>query len=237
MFDETNPELNATNQQQEQTQEPTQNVSSRETEREYNLRILADRAKRAEERAAELERYVHEQQKRNQPAHESTESDIDLDDDSYIEGKHFKKYVRSLKEEIKQAKDQLKEFTQQTSTSSAEFRLKAKYNDFDNVVTKENIEKLASMKPAHYRSIMANPDLYDKGEAAYDLIKNFITDEYAEQDKRIADNKAKPRSGASAPSSQSDTPLSRIGDYDRRVLSSSDRDRIMRMVKEAKRNG
>lgn len=234
MFDDNNPELNnqnTTTQPSENTQQPT----AKESEREYNLRLMAERARRAEERVAEMERYVESQKKQQAP---TSDDDIDLDDDSYIEGKHFKKYVRTLKDEIKQAKEQLKEFTQQTSTSSAELKLKAKYNDFDAVVTQENIQKLAAMKPAHYRSIMANPDLYDKGEAAYDLIKNFVANnEYAQQDKRIEENKSKPRSSGSTAASQSDTPLSRIGDYDRRVLSDSDRDRIMRMVKEAKRNG
>lgn len=235
MFDDNNPELNNQN-TSTQPPENTQQTTTKESEREYNLRLMAERARRAEERTAELERYVESQKKQQQPT--SNDDDIDLDDDSYIEGKHFKKYVRTLKDEIKQAKEQLKEFTQQTSTSSAELKLKAKYNDFDAIVTQENIQKLAAMKPAHYRSIMANPDLYDKGEAAYDLIKNFVANnEYAQQDKRIEENKSKPRSSGSTAASQSDTPLSRIGDYDRRVLSDGDRERIMRMVKEAKRNG
>jgi hypothetical protein len=98
-------------------------------------------------------------------------------------------------------------------------QLRNKYNDFDSVVSAENLERLKKDKPFLYKSIISNPDLYEKGQAAYDIIKNSVfyaeKNRYEDVDKRIEQNKNKPRSIANVAPQTGDTPLTKVGDYDR----------------------
>lgn len=219
------------NQQQEQNQE---------SQKEANMRILRERAEAAERRAQELERMMQmnmSQQQTQKIQVVDEEDDFGISDDTYIEGKHLKKYVKNLKQELRNTKKQFEEYNQQNAMAQAEMRLKSQFSDFDIVVSKENIEKLASQKPALYRTMLASNDIYDRGYTAYELIKNsgIASDQYQEVDRKIEENRIKPRSAASVAPQSSDTPLTRVGDYDRRILSEERKDQLRRQVEEAKR--
>ncbi len=240
MFDELN--VAAEHQypsEQEQTAEKPQQTVAQDSQKESNMRILRERAETAERRAQELERMVQMNMSQQQTTKMQVDEDDDFDmaDDTYVEGKHLKKYVKNLKQELKNTKRQFEEFNQQNALTNAEIRLKNQFNDFDSIVNKENLEKLAAQKPSLYRTILSNPDMYDKGYTAYELIKNggILTDNYQEFDKRLEENRMKPRSAANAAPQTSDTPLARVGDYDRRVLSEERKDQLRRQVEEAKR--
>ncbi len=229
---------------QEQSAEVTQQVqqkSSDEESKATSIRILRERAESAEKRTLELERMMQmnmSQQQQTKIQIVDEDDDFDVSDDTYIEGKHLKKYVKSLKQELKNTKRQFEDFNQQNAMTQAEMRLKNQFNDFEAVVTKENLEKLASHKPSLYRTILANTDIYDKGYTAYELIKNsgIIADQYNDLDKKVEENRMKPRSAANAAPQSGDTPLARVGDYDRRVLTEERKDQLRRHVEEAKRN-
>ena len=108
--------------------------------------------------------------------------------------------------------------------AQAEWRLKSQYSDFDAVVTTDNINKLAAAKPSLAKSMFANPDLYEKGQTAYELIKTFVANEdYAVQDRKIEDNKTKPRAAGSASGQVAETPLTRTADYDRQQVAQARR--------------
>ena len=226
--------------QQQEPQEQSQ--QSQDTQKEANMRILRERAEAAERRAQELERMVQANMSQNHQSNkmqiQDEDDDFDLSDDTYIEGKHLKKYVRGLKQELRNTKKQFEEYNQQNALTQAEMRLKSQFNDFDTVVSQENLKKLEMQKPALFRTILANQDVYDKGYAAYELIKHsgIITDQYNELDRRVEDNKSKPRSAANASPQSGDTPLTRVGDYDRRILSEERKDQLRRQVEEAKRH-
>lgn len=244
MFDELNtvteqimyPEQNNT----PENSSPQPQNQAQETQKEANMRILRERAEAAERRAQELERMMQMNMSQNQQSTrmqlEDDEDDFDLSDDTYIEGKHLKKYVRNLKNELKNTKKQFEEYNQQQSQYNAEIRLKSQFSDFDSIVNTENIDKLKQQKPALFRTIMANQDIYDKGYAAYELIKNsgILADQYNDLEKRVEDNRMKPRSAANASPQAGDTPLTRVGDYDRRILSEERKEQLRRQVKEAK---
>lgn len=204
-------------------QAPTQAQS----DREYNMRQLREQRDQAERRALEAERLL---QQRQQPQ-PSEEDDLGVDDDALLEGKQLKKYHNRNKGNQQKTQAQI----DQINNALSELRLRTKHPDIDTIVTNENLEKLSRVKPALYRSIMANPDFVDRGEVAHDAITTWVKPErHAEQDRRIEDNKSKPRSPATVGPQPSDTPLTRVGDYDRRVLSNADKDRIMREVQLAK---
>lgn len=234
---ESEPSVNPT----EQIVEPP---AQQDSQKEQNFRLLRERAEAAERKSQELERMIQMNMSQNQQSTKlqvvEDDDDIDIPDDTYIEGKHLKKYVKNLKKELKDTKREIREATERTATSQAEFRLKSEYSDFDKIVTKENLEKLQHLKPSLYRSLVANPDIYDRGCTAYDMIKYsplFDKQEYQQIDQKMEDNRSKPRSAGSAAAGQTgDTPLARVGDYDRRVLTEERKSQLRRQVEEAKRN-
>lgn len=229
----------------QQNNEPAQEVQQapvQESPKETSMRILRERAEAAEKRSLELERMIQmnmsqQNQQHNKMNLVDDEDYFDLSDDTYIEGKHLKKYVKNLKQELKNTRKQWEEYNQQNAITQAEIRLKNQFNDFESVVNKENLEKLQYQKPALYRTILANSDIYDKGYAAYELIKHsgILADHYQELDKKVEENKFKPRSAANASPQSGDTPLTRVSDYDRRILSEERKDQLRRQVEEAKR--
>jgi hypothetical protein len=236
----TEQELNAES-SSNQTSKPQQNAAQ-DSQKEANMRILRERAENAERRTLELERMVQmnmsqQQTNRMQIDDSSDDDDFGVSDDTYIEGKHLKKYVKSLKQELKNTKKQFEEYNQQNAMTNAEIRLKNQFNDFDSVVTKENLEKLNQQKPALSRTIYANTDIYDRGYTAYELIKNsgILADQYQDLDRKVEENRSKPRSAANAAPQAGDTPLTRVGDYDRRILTEDRKDQLRRQVEEAKR--
>ena len=226
--------------QEQATEKPQQNTTHESSQKEANMRILRERAEAAERRSLELERMVQMNMSQQQTSkiQIDEDDDFDLSDDTYIEGKHLKKYVKSLKQELKNTKKQFEEYNQQNAMTNAEIRLKNQFSDFDSVVTKENLEKLNHQKPALSRTIYANTDIYDRGYTAYELIKNsgILSDQYHDIDRKVEDNRSKPRSAANASPQSGDTPLTRVGDYDRRFLTEDRKDQLRRQVEEAKRN-
>lgn len=207
--------------------DPVQQVPV-ESPADRNWKAMRERAEQAERRAQELERSIAQQQ---QPKQEEEDFNFGVDDDGLTEGKHLKKAYKSLKDDLKQTKKQLEQF----NNMSAEMRLRSKFSDFDAVMTPENMKQLAIMKPAIARSIAANNDLYDQGETAYDAIRAFVKSESFEStDKRIEENKQKPRSVASIAPQTAETPLTKVADYDRRVLTEERKEQLRRQVAEAR---
>lgn len=204
---------------------------NKESEKEYNFRIMRERVEAAERRAAELERLVAANLNQNQQSTklEVVEDEDDIpEDDSYIEHKSFKKYYKKQKDELRQVKKMLKEASQYTVQANAEWRLRSRYPDFDQVVNADNIRKLSEQKPSIYKSLMSHSDLYEKGEGAYEIIKNMINAEkYEYQDKKIEENKIKPRAAAAAGPQAGESPLARVPDYDRRILTEEKRRQII----------
>lgn len=211
-------EITQSNEQNAVQNDQSINESAQPSQKELNFRALRERAEKAERRLADMERS-------QQPVvNNNDDDDFGIDDDSLLEGKHLKKYAQSIKKDLKATKDQLN----QLNNMNAETRLRAKHPDLDEYVTQENIDRLAQEKPSFYRSIMSNPDLHDKGDALCDAIKTFIAKpkDYKDQDKKIADNKLKPRSSSVAGPAANETSLARFGEYDRRILSDADKQRI-----------
>jgi hypothetical protein len=241
MFDELNPAAeHLYPAEQEQPVDKPQQTVAQDSQKEANMRILRERAEAAEQRSRELERMMQMNMSQQQTSKMQIEEDDDFDmsDDTYVEGKHLKKYVKNLRQELKNTKKQFEEYNQQSSLNNAEMRLKNQFGDFDVIVTKENLEKLSAQKPSLYRTILANPDVYDKGYAAYEFIKNsgISNGQYQELDRKVEENRTKPRSAANAAPQSGDTPLARVGDYDRRILTDERKDQLRRQVEEAKRN-
>lgn len=206
----------------------------KESQKEQNLRILRERAERAERRAAEVEQLLQQQkqQQYQQPTQNvEVQDEFKVEDDVYIDGKKFNTYLERKKQEDRRAREENQRLQQQILSSLAEQRIRSEIPDFDQVVSAENLKNLAAIKSESYQSMMSNPDLYAKAKTAYDMIKGYgLHEDYSDMNKKIADNKGKPRAAASVAPQQADTPLSRVGDYDRRILTDAQRTENMKRV-------
>jgi hypothetical protein len=208
--------------------QPTNEQSSavvQETSQQINLRALRERAERAERRAYELEMA----QKQSKP---TEDDDVDFgEDDAILETKHLKKYHKKQKDKSTQTQAQIDAI----QSTLSELRLRAKHPDIDSVVTDENLDKLKRIKPSIWRSIMANPDMVDRGEVAHDAISTWVAPKRSDDhvERRLEENKSKPRPVATAGAQTATTPLSQLSNFDRRVLTEEDKQRIMRHTNQA----
>lgn len=185
----------------EELNQPVEQQAAQEqeakSERDYNFKMMRDRAEAAEQRAAEIEALY-----KRAPALPTTHED----DSDLVE----KRYVRRLERELEEARQQRED----DKAKLSERLLRQSYSDFDDVVTTENIQKLARRKPAIYRSIQSNTDMFDKGETAYDAIKAFVKEEKrAEVNTRLEANEAKPKSASSMAPQPPPTGLANIHNY------------------------
>jgi hypothetical protein len=224
-------------------QEEPKVVEKKNDTREYNMRVLRERAEKAERALAERERL--EAQRVQQPQHQSTpqsvpvvEEDFSVNDDDIIEGRHIKKYSQTVTREIKALREELKRQQQYQQQQQAMSKIQTAMPDFQNIVTEDSVKNLAAIYPDEYQAIGHVPDDYSRAKLAYTLIKNYgLSEVHApEQTARIEENRSKPRTASAAPQSQQSTsPLSSLGDYDRRTLSEDRKAQLRKMVSDAKR--
>lgn len=224
--------------EEEQKPEQEKSESQQETVRQYNIREMRRRLEESERRSKDLEEQIKQQRAPalQQASHTQQDEEIAIGDDELIEGKHLKKYVSNITRKFER---KLEEMNSNSAATSADQRLKAQYQDFDHVVSQDNLKSLAAIYPEEYNSIMANPDIYGKAKTAYTMIKNLgiAENQYEDADRRLSQNRSRPRAAASVSPQAADTPLARIGDYDRRILTEADKERNRQQVARAKAFG
>lgn len=107
------------------------------------------------------------------------------DDEPYVTPQRFKKHIEDLERKLK-AKD----------AESSEDRVRAKYNDYDDVVTEENIEYLKRNDPELAQSIQAlSEDPYKQALAAYKVLKKtdyYMNAQTRKDQQKIDENSKKP---------------------------------------------
>lgn len=207
------------------TEGAPQNEESKESSKEYNFRQLEKSRDELARRVQELESYVQQSQQPQSQA-SSAEEEADIAPDDLVEGKH-------LKREIKRLESQLQGY----QAMSIEGRLRSQYQDFDSVVTKENIEKLKETEPELASTLFASQDLYSKGVAAYKLLKNlgYGPNPQTEMNKeRVAQNAAKPRSASQAGGQFGQSPISQAGAY-QQGLTPELRQQLLKEMNDARR--
>lgn len=198
--------------------EVEQPVVKVETKKEQDLRRLREKAERAdryEREREDLMRKIYElEAAKSQPQkpQQKEEDEFEIADDDLIEAKYLKKYSQQLKE----MKEELRSYKDQANLTSVDARLKARFPDLDNVVTRENLSVLRESYPELADSLNSNSDLYNKGAAAYTLIKKLgiaTEDTYQEDKIKAQKNASKPRPLASVNPQQGDSPLSKANAF------------------------
>jgi len=166
---------------------------------ELNIRELREQKKRLERERDELRQRMQAMEESQKSAPQSPS----LADDDLVEWKYVKQEIEGLKNHISSHQ-------QKSAATEAEMRLKARYNDFDKVVTSDNIQRLRENYPEIAATLSANNDLYTQASAAYDIIKRYgiYSDDTFDKDKeRIQNNTAKPRPSNTASGQRGNSPL------------------------------
>ena len=191
--------------------QPSLESSPKDVEQVRRFKAMRESADRAERERDDALRRLQEYERRA-PEPELDIDAINLKDDDLAEGKHLKQ----LRDEVKRLRAEQKQFQKQSYESSAETRVRAQYQDFDKVMTVENLQVFSRMYPEMAKSINAGNDLYDKAVSAYQLIKKFgiYEDEpFAAEKQQAVSNTQRPKPLASISPQQGETPLSRANAF------------------------
>lgn len=168
----------------------SQNTSS-DTDKEYNFNQLRKSKEQLELRVNELESYFKNLKEESEKTKLKSDNDFDIADEELAEGKHLKKVYSEL--------NSLKDQIQRERLASIPERLKTKYQDFDQVVSVKNIERLKNEEPELYSTLTAGNDLYTKGVAAYKAVMalGYANPQLEAQKNQVQQNHKRPMSAHS----------------------------------------
>ena len=129
--------VQATDTQIAETVEPTETQETpSQSDKEYNFNQLRKSKEQLENRVGELEGHLKTMMEPSYQAvpAQAPQNDFDIGDDDLAEGKHLKKLSQKIDNLHRQA-----ESSQRVAQAA---KLTSKFSDFNEVVTKENIENL-----------------------------------------------------------------------------------------------
>lgn len=176
-------------------------IAKKSNNEEMNFSRLREAKEKAERERAELEKRLSAYEQKE----EEVKNSPDYGDDDFVEGKHLKSELKSIRKELNSYKKQQVEQTD-------EVRLKAKYSDFETIVNPDNIAKLKELDPETAETIaMSQASLFIRGAAAYKRLKELGVGrekEYEKDIKHTQTNASKPRASNSISPQQGDSPLS-----------------------------
>lgn len=161
-----------------------------QSDKEYNFNQLRKSKELLENRVGELEDYLKriDVTQQQAPRAPNAQQEFELGDDDLAEGKHLKKVYQELQTLRNQITDE--------KNAAIPERLKTKFEDFDEVVSKKNIEKLKQREPELYASITSGTDLYRTGVSAYKALKGLgiVEDNFTNQKDQVQSNHNRPLS-------------------------------------------
>jgi len=226
---------------EEQTPEPIAEPTPQSEDSGYkvNMRIKALRLakEKAEKERDDILRLAQMNQSFNKPREEEkqvTKPRTRLRSDELVEGTH----VNELDDELQQLKQQLLRQQQQSYNENSKLRLKAKFNDFEQVVNQETIEMLQVLQPEIAQTLNSTQDIYAAGVTAYNIIKNLgLKPEanYESDIKRIQTNAAKPKPMVSINPQQGESALSQANAF-ANGLTPELKDQLYKEMQAARRN-
>jgi len=168
---------------QEENSQPQAHPEQPDSDKERNFRGLRESKKQLEREVSELREQM---QRIIDPPAPRKEEEPEIMDDDLVEGRHLKRYLQRIEARLAEEK-----------AASVPDRLKSKFEDFEQVVTKDNVEKLKQLEPELYSSITSGNDLYTKGVSAYKALKRFgivEDDTYAADKERVNKSHSRPMS-------------------------------------------
>lgn len=230
-----------------QQSQPQEQVQSQPSKSDNLLNAMRRKVDEAEKRAANAEQlaqqYMQQQAAQQpQPIVQSQEEvdDLGVDNEDYVQAKHVKTSNKKISKKISVAEQKLAEIEQRLAYMQAKVDTSS-LKDFDEVVSDDNLKTLAKLYPEEYETLRMNQNMSAKSKVAYNMIKNYgimdgvkSANRSLDLEDKISQNKQRPQAASNASPQQPQTPLTRLGDYERRTLTESDRDRIMAEVERKK---
>lgn len=197
--------------------QPEQKNTDSQTDDEKNWKAFRDERKKEREQLHEAQKEAHqrkEEAKALKSAMDSlldkpkNSSSTDYDDDHDSEEKRIQREVERILSERDKKNASAEE---ERRKHEVPVRLRQDYNDFDKIVTTENLDYLEFKYPEVANALKHTPEGYDKWKNAYQAVKRFVPS--AGQDpKKAEDNLAKPRSMASGVASTGDSAPVQVDD-------------------------
>lgn len=228
---------------EEETVQEKAEKSSRDSWKE--LRSARDKAERERDELMQILKSQMQQPK--QPDHyhapEPEPDDFaDLDPDALVDGKYLNQLSKKQKlhaKEVREMREELSRYKNQSSEVMAESRIKAQFPDFDKVVSRENVEILNETYPELARTLRDTTDTYAKAVSAYKVIKQFgiHKEEIVDHDRaRALRNAAKPKPLASVNPQQGDSPLSKANAFANGELTPEMKEQFRREMAYSRKN-
>ncbi len=213
---------------QQSFQEMRLKTEQLQRERDDALRVLQ-----------QVEQYAMQQKYQQQPVQQKEQEQYisDYSDDDIVEGRHLKNEIGAIKQEFNNYKKQQEQWLEAQRANSIELQLKSKYNDFDKVMTHENISKLRELKPEIASTLHQSTDIYNKASATYTLLKElgiYQSDTANPDIQRAHQNIAKPRPVASVSPQRGDSALSHANSFSRNMSEADKRKVYATMVANSK---
>ena len=204
-----------------------------EDDKAFNIRQLRQQADAAQRERDLLARELREIRAKLEPQQMiEPEPDVYVNPDDYVEGKHLNAYDKKLK----RLEQEMIAARKQAEQISSEALIRAKYPDFDSVVTSESLQALQRDHPEIAATIAANPNLQTQAGAAYKIIKQLGTKPNYDTEQAIIDkNQAKPKPLASLSPQHSDSPLTHANAF-ANGLTQDLKDRLFKEMNDAINN-
>jgi multidrug efflux pump subunit AcrB len=198
------------------------------------LRLKAERAERERDELLRMlkERELQQAPKTPEPVEDN---EVTIGNDDLVEGKHLSKVGR----QIKNLKEELNQYKQQSTVVAAENKLRSTYPDFDTIVSRDNIEALRIEFPEIANTINSSTgDLYSKAVSAYTMIKKLgiykEPEVYSEEKEKVKANAVKPRPLASVSPLKGDSALSHANAF-AKGLTKELQEQLRKEMDEARR--
>jgi hypothetical protein len=229
---------------EEAVQQPIQNETPKKPQQSFAELRKQREEEKARREAAERERdeainyirQLHQQAPAQQQPQPESVDEFNLPDDDIVEAKHVKKVVN----EYKKLRQEFNEYKRQSTEMTIEATLRAKFPDFDKVVTVDNLKALRDADPEEAALIHQSGDNYLKASAAYKAIKRIVVQNEPQQEsvtveKSMAQkNAVKPKPVASISPQQGANPLSKANAF-AQGLTKELADQLRKEMEEARK--
>jgi hypothetical protein len=226
-----------------ETEEPEQEYEEeveevQETKQQINYRQMRQELEQAKKDREDAMNYAMKMQQQSQPkqqpaqAQEDDYSDLGVEEDGLVEGKHAKKILKELRD----LKREVNAYKTKATQDTVEVRLKTEYPDFYKVINEENIQIFTQLNPDLADAISQTPDMYKRGKLAYDMIKKYgiYQDTNYDQDKAMAKkNSLKPKPLTSMSPTQAESPLTKANAFAHGDLSKEVKNQLYKEMIEA----
>lgn len=239
-MEETNNEVLGTTEVTQQPEQPRQ-----ESSHDRNLVAMRKKLEEEEKARKEAERRADEAERRSTSnsqgdfnprggvdgsgSYNTEEEDLGLDPEDYMQNKQYQKANKKIHGKLTATEQKMAAMEQKLAYFEAKVETDS-IKDFNDIVTDDNIKTFARLYPDDHEAVMSNPNFKLRAKTMYNMIKNYgvAGTNTNDTDERIAKNRSKPGNSSSTSPQQPQTPLTRLGDYERRTLTDADRDRVMK---------